>query len=127
MKSIWKFAVVGLAGVVVGATGLRIASAQAKPHAFIVAEVQVHDTAAYKSYAQRAAQIVTQYGGHYIVRGGKTESIEGAKPADRIAIIEFPSLEALNRFESSPEYRGVVEIRHKNATSRVFAVEGVLP
>ena len=127
MKSIWRFAAVGFAGIVVGATGLSIASAQAKPRAYIVAEVDVHDTAAYKAYAQRAAQIVTQYGGHYIVRGGTSESIEGAKPANRIAIIEFPSLDALNRFESSPEYRGVVDIRHKNATSRVFAVEGVAP
>jgi uncharacterized protein (DUF1330 family) len=127
MRPIWKFAAAGLAGVIVGATGLSIASAQSKPHAFIVAEVDVHDTAAYRPYAQRAAQIVAQYGGHYIVRGGKTESIEGAKPANRIAIIEFPSLEALDRFESSPEYRAVVDIRHKNATSRVFAVEGVSP
>ena len=122
-----KLVAVGIAGIAVGGTGLRIATAQAKPHAFIVAEVDVHDTAAYRPYAQRASQIVTQYGGHYIVRGGKTESIEGAKPANRIAIIEFPSLEALDRFESSPEYRAVVDIRHKNATSRVFAVEGVIP
>jgi uncharacterized protein (DUF1330 family) len=127
MSIVLKCVAVGAAGIVVGATGLSIARAQTKPHAFIVAEVEVHDTAAYRPYAQRAGQIVTQYGGHYIVRGGKTESIEGAKPANRIAIIEFPSLEALNRFESSPEYRAVVDIRHKNATSRVFAVEGVIP
>ncbi len=127
MRSIWNFAAVALAGIIVGATGLSIAGAQAKPRAYIVAEVDVHDTAAYRAYAQRAGQIVTQYGGHYIVRGGKSEAIEGTKPANRIAIIEFPSLDALNKFESSPEYRAVVDIRHKNATSRVFAVEGVSP
>jgi uncharacterized protein (DUF1330 family) len=126
MSQAWRFAAVALGGVIV-VTGMSIPHTHATPHAFIVAEVQVHDTAAYRPYAQRAAQIVAQYGGHYIVRGGKTESIEGAKPADRIAIIEFPSLDALNRFESSPEYRDVVGIRHKNATSRVFAVEGVVP
>src|SRR5215467_9203517 len=96
MRQLLRFLAVG-AGAIVVVTGLSIANAQAKPHAFIVAEVDVHDTAAYRPYAQRAAQIVAQYGGHYIVRGGKTEAIEGAKPANRIAIIEFPSLEALDR------------------------------
>jgi uncharacterized protein (DUF1330 family) len=126
MKKLFTFGAV-VVGAVVAVTGLSVPNGQAKPHAFIVAEVDVHDSAAYRPYAQRAGQIVAQYGGHYIVRGGKTEAIEGAKPANRIAIIEFPSLEALDRFESSPEYRAVVDIRHKNATSRVFAVEGVSP
>jgi uncharacterized protein (DUF1330 family) len=120
-----KLAAVGLAGVVVGATGLGVVHAEATPHAYIVAEVQVNDTAAYRPYIQATGPIVTQYGGHYIARGGKTESLEGAKPAGRIAIIEFPSMAALLRFESSPEYRKVVPIRHQAATSRVFAVEGL--
>ena len=127
MNSIWRFVAVGIAGVGVGATGLRIADAQVKPHAFLVAEIHVTDTAAYRPYVQRTGPIVTKYGGHYLVRGGKTESIEGATPAERIAIIEFPSLEAVDRFERSPEYRDVVTIRHKAATSRVFAIEGVSP
>ncbi len=127
MRRLIALVTVGLAGVAVGAIGMRIAYAQAKPHAFIIAEVDVHDTAAYRPYAQRAFAIVTQYGGHYLARGGKTESIEGAAPPNRIALIEFPSLDALNRFEQSPEYRAVVDIRHRNATSRIFAVEGVAP
>ena len=127
MNAAWKLAAVGVAGVVVGATGLRIVQAQSTPHAYIVAEVQVNDTAAYRPYIQKTGPIVTQYGGHYIARGGKTQSFEGTAPAGRIALIEFPSMAALQRFESSPEYREVVPIRHRNATSRVFAVEGLSP
>jgi uncharacterized protein (DUF1330 family) len=127
MRASWMLAVVAVAGVVVGATELRVLDAQATLHAFIVAEVDVHDTAAYRPYVQAVGPIVAQYGGHYIARGGKTESFEGAKPAGRIALIEFPSMAALERFESSPEYAKVVGIRHRVATSRVFAVEGVSP
>lgn len=127
MNASWKLAAVGLAGVVVGASGLEIARAQGTPHAYLVAEVQVADTAAYRPYIQRTGPIVTQYGGHYIARGGKTESIEGTPPAGRIALIEFPNMAALLKFEASPEYGAVKPIRHKAATSRVFAVEGVAP
>ncbi|MEP6495671.1 MAG: DUF1330 domain-containing protein [bacterium] len=117
---------VGLAGAIVGAAG-DVARTQGTAPAYLVAEVQVRDSAAYRPYIQRTGPIVAQYGGHYLARGGKTDSIEGARPAGRIAIIEFPSLAALRRFESSPEYEAVKPIRHKNATSRVFAVEGVAP
>jgi uncharacterized protein (DUF1330 family) len=127
MKMAWTLVAVGVAGIVVGAAGLRMAEAQATPRAYIVAEVQVNDTAAYRPYIQKTGPIVTQYGGHYIARGGKTQSFEGTPPAGRIALIEFPNLAALQRFEASPEYREVVPIRHRTATSRVFAVEGVSP
>jgi uncharacterized protein (DUF1330 family) len=127
MKTSLRVAAIAIAGVVVGATGMGILHAQATPHAYIVAEVDVKDTAAYRPYIQQTGPIVTQYGGHYIVRGGKTESFEGPKPAGRIALIEFPSMAALERFEASPEYRKVAEIRHRAATSRIFAVEGVTP
>ncbi len=129
MIASWKLIAVGAVGVVLGGAGAGVAMAhtQAAPRAYIVAEVQVSDTGAYRPYIERTGAIVTQYGGHYVARGGKTESIEGAAPAGRIALIEFPSLAALDRFESSPEYRAVVPIRHRAATSRVFAVEGVAP
>jgi uncharacterized protein (DUF1330 family) len=125
MNVVWKLAAVGVLGVTVGATAT--ARRQATPHAYIIAEVDVKDSAAYTPYRLRASAIVTQYGGHYIVRGGKTESLEGARPASRVAIIEFPSMAALMKFESSPEYTEVKPIRLRNATSRVFAVEGVAP
>src|SRR6476469_1869555 len=127
MKGSWKLAAVGLAGVVVGVTGFGMVEAQATPRAYIVAEVQVSDSAAYRPYVQRTGPIVAQYGGRYLARGGATQSFEGTAPAGRIALIEFPNLAALQRFESSPEYREVVPIRHRAATSRVYAVEGVMP
>ena len=127
MRASLKLAAVAIAGVVVGTTGLRVLRAQATPHAFLVAEVDVKDTAAYREYVQGVTPIVTKFGGHYIARGGKTESFEGAKAAGRVALIEFPSLAALDRFETSAEYAKVAAIRRRAATSRIYAVEGVAP
>ena len=125
MRSPWKVVAVALIGIITGAAGTRVAQARATPHAFLVAEINVTDAAGYRPYAEKAATIVAQFGGQYLARGGATKSIEGAAPANRIAIIEFPDMATLEKFETSAEYGAVRPIRQRAATSRIFAVEGV--
>ena len=127
MKLWWRFALVAVLGVGIGAAGTRMLHAQSTTPAFLVAEVQLTDAEAIKPYAAKAPQIVVQHGGQYVVRGGKTESLEGMEPAGRVAIIQFPNLAALKKFYDSPEYREVAPIRQKATKSRLFAVEGVSP
>ncbi|GAA3903559.1 hypothetical protein GCM10022276_22760 [Sphingomonas limnosediminicola] len=55
------------------------------------------------------------------------KSVEGAPPIGRIVNIEFPSFEAAETFETSPEALAAGEIRHRTATSRIFVVEGWKP
>jgi uncharacterized protein (DUF1330 family) len=43
--------------------------------AYIIADVDVKDAEAYEPYKQAAA--IAQYGGRYLVRGGKHEVMEG--------------------------------------------------
>ena len=76
-------------------------------------------------YIPKAAEIVAKHGGQYLARGGKLQSLEGTEPAGRVAIVQFPNLEALKKFYDSPEYREVAQVRQKNSKSRFFAVEGV--
>ena len=116
-----------LIGAIGGGAVVRVAAAAAEPHAFLVAEINVHDTAAYRPYAQGAAKAVAQYGGHYLARGGATKSIEGEAPPNRVALIEFPDMATLLKFEASDEYGAVRPIRQRSAASRIFAVRGVAP
>jgi uncharacterized protein (DUF1330 family) len=127
MHIVLKQMAVGLIGGVVGAAGTRAATHTAAPHAFLVAEINVHDTVSYPTYAKGAALAVAQYGGHYLARGGATHTIEGAAPPNRVALVEFPNMDDLLRFEASPEYGAVRPIRQRAAESRIFAVQGVTP
>jgi len=122
-----KFAAAAVVGIAIGGVGAEMLHAQATPRAYLVAEVQVTDTEAYKPYIPRAAQIVAKYGGQYLARGGKVESLEGAEPGGRIAVVQFPSMAELKKFYSSPEYQEVAPVRQKNSKSRLFVVEGVAP
>ena len=95
--------------------------------AYVIAEVEVRDTAAYEDYTSAVVPIVAQFGGRYIVRGGRIESVEGSDPSGRMVVIEFPHFAAAQAFLSSEEYRPVADIRHKTAISRIMIVEGTLP
>lgn len=122
-----KLTLVAVAGVAVGAVGVETLRAQSAPRAYLIAEVQVTDPDGYKPYIPRAAQIVAQYEGQYLARGGKTEALEGAEPAGRVAIVQFPNMAALQKFYTSAEYREVAGIRRGASKSRFFVVEGVSP
>jgi uncharacterized protein (DUF1330 family) len=96
-------------------------------NAYVIAEVEVRDAAAYEDYTSAVVPIVAQFGGRYIARGGKIESVEGSNPSGRMVVIEFPHFATAQAFLRSEEYRPVADIRHKTAISRIMIVEGTLP
>jgi uncharacterized protein (DUF1330 family) len=69
---------------------------------------------------------VEAFNGHYIIRGGKTVSLEG-DPPKRFVVIQFDSFEKAKAWEDSPAYEAIKPIRHKSAKSRVFLTEGLGP
>ena len=119
-------AALAVAAIMVAATGARGADAKA-PKAYVIGEVNVTDAETYKTYAAKTSPIVAKFGGIYIARGGQTVPVEGAGPAGRIVVIEFPSLAAAKAFESSAEYLRVAPIRQRSSTGRFFIVEGTAP
>lgn len=92
--------------------------------AYLIADIDVHDADAYSAYTAQTPALVQKHGGRFIARGGNSEAKEGSWHS-RIAIIEFPSRDALKSFWDDPDYRKVVGIRHQHATSRLVAVDGV--
>jgi uncharacterized protein (DUF1330 family) len=124
-STVW-LAGIGATLAVAGVAALHAASAPA-PKGYVVGELQITDAATYQTYAAQTAPIMEKYGGRYLARGGQTVSLEGAAPAGRVVIIEFPTLAAAKAFHDSPEYKAIAEIRHKSSTGRAFIVEGMSP
>ena len=77
-----------------------------------------------RDYAAHVEPIVQAYGGRYLARGGTVESLEGAPPAPRVAVIIFPSIAQARAFHASPEYQKLAAIRQKHSSGRLFLVEG---
>ena len=91
---------------------------------YVVANVDVKDWDAYEAYRSRTAEVIAQYGGRFLVRGGPVEVIEGEPGIARLIILEFPSVEAAHRFYDSPEYQAILPDRLNNADSTLVVVEG---
>ena len=114
--------IVGALIGVAGATWMHAAQMKTLP-GYVVAEVDVHDPAMFQQYGSKVPGTLAPYGGHYLVRGGKSEAVEGDGPK-RFVVIQFDSFEKAKAWEDSPEYGAIKGIRHKSATSRVFIIEG---
>jgi uncharacterized protein (DUF1330 family) len=93
--------------------------------AYVIAEIDITDPAAYEDYRKQVPAVIARYGGKYVVRGGKVEALEGGWSPKRIAVVEFPSMEQALKFYRSPEYAPLIAIRQKASRGKLVIVEGV--
>jgi uncharacterized protein (DUF1330 family) len=97
--------------------------------AYVVAEIQITNPAAYEAYRPLSTASINKFGGQFLVRGGQREQHEGADASHsgewRTVIAEFPSLEHAQRWYASVEYTEAKAIRQANSVGRLFIVEGV--
>jgi len=92
--------------------------------AYFIVDLDVKNPQAYKAYKQAAAASIAQYGGRYLVRGGKHEVLEGDWRPTRLVVLEFPSLDAAKRWYASEEYGKAKPIRLQHAVGHLVLVEG---
>jgi len=92
--------------------------------AYLVAMIEVTDLEGYKRYAARAPETIAQYGGRYLVRGGAPKVVEGDWKVERLVVLEFPDLEAAERFYQSPEYQELVPLRQAASKGSVAILPG---
>ena len=102
--------------------------AQTKPPAYNIAEITIKDQDGYnKEYLPLITKALTDAGGKFLVRGGKTISYQGAAPAPRVVVIQFESLDKAQAWMNSSSNKAAQAIGDKYATFRGYAVEGVSP
>jgi len=98
--------------------------AQTKPPAYNIAEITIKDQDRYnKEYLPLITKALTDAGGKFLVRGGKTISYEGAAPAPRVVVVQFESLEKLQALYNSAPYKHAIAVGDKYATQRIFGAE----
>jgi len=102
--------------------------AQAKPIAYVVAEVDVTNPEGYaKEFLPLATNALKDGGsGFKGVAGGKTVSIEGTAPKARYAIVSYENMDKAIAAYNSPAFKEARKIGDKYASSfRIIAVEAL--
>jgi uncharacterized protein (DUF1330 family) len=124
MKTKYTVTLAMLGSFALGAVAVQSLHAQAKPVAYVVAEVVVTNQEAYaKEFFPLAVKTIEDAGGKYLARGGNTVSFEGAPLGNRIVILQFESLDKVQAWWNSSATKDAFAIGHKYATFRNYAVE----
>ena len=92
--------------------------------AYVIVEVEINDPVEYEEYKKLTPASIAAFGGRFIVRGAKSECLEGDWHPQRIVVLEFPSVERAKEWWHSAEYASAKEIRQRTAKTRMLVVEG---
>lgn len=92
---------------------------------FIIAYVDVTDPAQYEAYKVLSTRAMQAHGAEVLVRGGRTEPLEGEWAPTRIVVLKFPSYEAAKSFHASEAYLAARKSREHAARMNMIVVEGV--
>src|ERR1039458_10689082 len=87
------------------------------PKGYWIAQVDVNSDEGYKPYAAANAAIFKKFGGRFIIRAGKSESMED-NARSRNVVIEFPDYASALACYRSPEYQANIKVRQPHSTDR---------
>ena len=125
MKTRFTIAVSMLAGAALGGAAIQALHAQAKPPVYMIAINEVSDQEGYaKEYVPPAQKSVKDHGGEYVAAGPGT-LVAGNLPDGPVVILRWESMEALQGWRNSPEFRAALKIGEKYAKYNIVAVNGV--
>lgn len=93
--------------------------------AYLIADIDLSDAAAYEPYKAAVPAIVARHGGEYLVRGGDFEVLEGDWSPVRLVLFRFPDRAAINAFVNDPDYAPFKALRQRLATTNSVAVDGI--
>jgi len=66
----------------------------------------------FKSYVQKSAELITKYGGAYVVRGPSIEVLEGVQLNNKsLIIVKFPDVGSIKAFLGGDDYQAIRHLR----------------
>ena len=92
--------------------------------AYVIVEVSITDQIIYEEYKKLTPAAIAAFDGKFIVRGGRTETLEGNWQPERMVVVEFPSVERAKEWWSSDQYSKAKAIRQQSAHTKMLIVEG---
>ncbi len=88
-----------------------------------IGHVDVADADGYRRYVEANAAPFAKFGGRFLVRAGRYETLEGAVRSRQV-VIEFADYETALACYRSPEYAKALAIRQPVSTADMVIVEG---
>lgn len=95
--------------------------------AIMVVYMDITDPSWIKSYFEAVPQLLAEYGAVSIAGSRCISRLEGEmKEPDRIAIVSFPSMDAVHAFMSDEHYQPFRKAREQGAKTEIFVFENAV-
>ena len=92
--------------------------------AYVIVELSITDKIIYEEYKKLTPVAIAAFDGKFIVRGGRTETLEGDWQPERMVVVEFPSVERAREWWHSDQYSKAKAIRQQSAHTKMLIIEG---
>jgi len=91
---------------------------------YVIGDIKVTDESWIPEYTAKVHDIVHRHGGKYLSRSANIVTVEGP-PSDEtlVALIEFPSMDAVKAFASDPDYAPFGEARRAGTESHFRVID----
>jgi len=92
--------------------------------AYLIASIEVIDEEGFARFREMLPPIVARFGGRYLVRGARPETLEGDLDVETLWILEFPDAGTARRFFDSQDNVALLDLWLSCTRSNVALVEG---
>jgi uncharacterized protein (DUF1330 family) len=91
--------------------------------AYFISDAAAKNPEALEIFRERAASSISRYGGRYLVRCDRVETVEGNWKPSVIIVIEFPDLARAKTWYRSAEYASALAVRDDAISRNLILVE----
>ena len=91
---------------------------------YLLGQITICDKNQYKLYDSKIGNVIKEFGGKYLVKGGLRMVKEGHPSFQRDVLVEFQDIETARRFFSSQQFKEISKFRKAGSTGVLLLLNG---
>ena len=91
---------------------------------YLLGQITISDKSQYKLYDSKIGNVIKEFGGKYLVKGGLRMVNEGHPSFQRDVLVEFKDVKTAQRFFSSQQFKEISKFRKAGSTGFLLHLNG---
>ena len=91
---------------------------------YLLGQITINDKDQYKKYDSKIGDVIEEFGGKYLMKGGFRVVQEGNPSWQRDVLVEFKDVETAQRFFSSKKFKDISKFRKASSNGFLILVNG---
>ena len=89
---------------------------------YLLGQITITDKSQYKLYGSKIGNVIKEFGGKYLVKGGLRMVKEGNPLFQRDVLVEFEDIKTARRFFSSQQFKEISKFRKAGSSGFLILV-----